>query len=219
MQNAPKDRQIGENHTPDVSQMIGCLAPHHCYDTDSIRDPVQNASTPVGQNPDQTIRTAYLSYALLVVSCLRLYALWSNGLATRFDVLISLCACSQVIAEILLRAAGETKLPHELVHLETDGGHVQTQLDAKTKTSTLKSFAAFLDKRRASAEVIAIAAILRVSWNPLDTCNPLYGWTHMFAGCFSGTAQLYIRERMQKEHLSLEDSIVCYVGMWIAFLA
>lgn len=179
-----------------------------------IRDPAQNARTPT-----QTLVTAYLSYSLLAVSCIRLYALWSNNLATRFDVLICLCASSQVLAEILRKATTETKLPHELVDLDTDGEHASTQPDSEMPPSTLRSVAAFLEKRKATAEVIAIAAILRVSWNPLDRSNPLYGWTSVFAGCFAGTAQLYIRERMQKEYCSVEDWIVCYVGMWIAFLA
>lgn len=218
--NSQEGLPSAEEHTPDVcqnefQQVVWRLC---WYRTNSIRDS-QNVSTDASPKANQPSRTYYLSYALLLVSCLRLYALWSNGLASRFDVLISVCACNQVIVEILRSATTDTRLPHELVDLGTDDEHDSTRPDAETKPSTLKSVAAFLDNRKASVEVIAIGAILRVSWNPHDRCSALVGWVPYFAGCFAGTAQLYIRERMHPRDLTLEDWMICYVGMYIAFLA
>lgn len=177
-----------------------------------------NGSRGFYKAPDQTMRTAYLPYALLIVSSLRLYALWRSGLITRFDVLILLCAFSQVLGDALLRAAADIRLPHEAVDLGNNGDNDSTQPDPETKPSTLMSVATFLHKRKASVEVIAIAAILRVSWDPHDRSSALIGWIPVFAGSFAGTAQLFIRERMQKPSLSIEEWVVCYAGMCIAFL-
>lgn len=178
-----------------------------------------NGSMGFYKKPDQTMRTAYLPYALLIVSSLRLYALWRSGLITRFDVLISLCTFNQVLGDTLLRAAADVKLPHEMVNLGNNGDNGSTLPDTETKPSTLMSVATFLQKREASVEVIAIGAILRVSWDPHDRSSALIGWVPIFAGCFAGTAQLFIRERTQKPTLSFEDWVVCYAGMCIAFLA
>lgn len=177
-----------------------------------------NGSRGFYKKPDQALRTAYLPYALLIVSSLRLYALWRSGLTTRYDMLISLCALSQVLGDTLLRTAADIKLPHEAVDVGNNGDNDSTQPDPETKPSTLMSVATFLQKRKASVEVIAIAAVLRVSWDPHDRSSALIGWTSVFAGCFAGTAQLFIRERMQKSSLLVEDWIVCYAGMCIAFL-
>lgn len=172
---------------------------------------------------------SYLPFALLIITSLRLYILWVSEPSTRykitkFDFILSLCVCVHVLAEIapsesstkLHRTGGEATYDDNsnavLVPQNTSNQSRDPQIE------TVVAISAFITKRKAAAEVIAAAAILRLSWDPKDVCSAWYGWSHIFAGGFVGAAHLYMLERAGTSQLSVGGWIFCFVGMWIGFL-
>ena len=122
---------------------------------------------------------------MLAVSLLRLYVLWVSEPSKRytitiFDMLVSFCACVHVLAEIL--PTEESEDAHHPDDAATRGdddddaamfheGGTSRQWDSRAGKSAMTALSTFMTKRKAAAEVVAMAAILRLAWDPKDVCS------------------------------------------------
>lgn len=173
-----------------------------------------------------TTSKSYLSFALLAANLLRLYVLWDNqhGI-TRFDIIMLLCVCVHVLVAMLPNPDNPRQpdstmpdLNHGTRTSQIAGDTLVEPREGSDRTS-LTHLSGVFQKRLATTEVVGIASVLRLCWNPHDRSSIWFSWTPIFAGLFVATAQFFILTRTKKPSVTAEDFIMSLVGMWIAFLA
>jgi hypothetical protein len=162
----------------------------------------------------------YLSTGLFITSLLHNYVLAVEAPAgqhmiTGYDLLIILCASIRLISDFYDQRKSQTYETSPASESSIRMDPIRQPSLGTTGTTVLETIAS----RKPAVELVALATILRKSWDPHNVHSLWFAWRHIFAGCFVSCALMYTSARARRSQVILSDWVTSLIGLWVAFLS